>query len=405
MSGESPEWIIIHSRLEPYPLDSGAHQRIWELARFLRRHFRTGLVVHEGNLKWEKELGGAFDRVWCPSRLYGPSFSFEKWLFKVWSSSRKIGGQQPFTQMFSDYASNPMVRFDPLLAAFIDRLYRQVKPVAVLAEYIWAAIPPLPIAASLGIKAILDTHDVMCRRIASQRNLGMTPQFDLSEDEEIQLLRTAQAVIAIQPDEGKVLSAMVPDRRVIIAEHPVEVGPLPQKTQESHLALFVGSRAQHNVEGICRFIEDQWPIVLASIPQARLRIVGSVCELLPESLRQVSNVFYAGVVENLAEEYARASIVINPLRFGSGLKIKSVEALAHGKAMVSTPLGIEGMEEVAQKAFLCVPFEDMGKTVAELLRSPAQQARLGAEAAAFAKIRFSPERCFSELLKFIQSVL
>jgi glycosyltransferase involved in cell wall biosynthesis len=60
------------------------------------------------------------------------------------------------------------------------------------------------------------------------------------------------------------------------------------------------------------------------------------------------------------------------------------------------------MEKKTEKAFLCVPFEQIGEALADLLGSPERQARLGAEAAAFAEIRFSPESCFSGILNFIQ---
>jgi glycosyltransferase involved in cell wall biosynthesis len=394
-------WVILHSRHEPYPLDSGANQRIWALSSFLRQYYRVGLVIHQGIPRHHQALGKAFDRVWSLNLLDFSLLSLGRRYWQIWTLINKKQCQE-FTDLYAPYQDNPMVKVNAALAAFIERLYRKLRPVAVLAEYIWAAVPPLLIAKRLGIKAILDTHDVMSQRIASQRQAGLEPQFELSKEEEIQLLRTADAVVAIQTDEGKLLATMVPDKQVIVAEHPVRVNSSYGNTVEQHTVLFVGSRAQHNLEGISRFIEEQWPQTLALLPQVQLRIVGSVCSLLPEALQQRPNLYCVGVVDDLAAEYARAAVVLNPIRFGSGLKIKSVEALAHGKAMLSTPLGIEGMEAMTNQAFCCVPFEETGQALAQLLADPQRQQKLGAAAAAYAKERFSPEICFTRLLNYLQ---
>ena len=58
---------------------------------------------------------------------------------------------------------------------------------------------------------------------------------------------------------------------------------------------------------------------------------------------------FLGHKENIEKEYAEATVVINPAWIGTGLKIKTVEALARGKALVTTPKGIEGLPDDVEK--------------------------------------------------------
>jgi glycosyltransferase involved in cell wall biosynthesis len=59
-----------------------------------------------------------------------------------------------------------------------------------------------------------------------------------------------------------------------------------------------------------------------------------------------------GAVENKKLLYKRASLVVNPMLFGTGIKIKNVESLGYGMPLITTPVGAEGLEERANIAFL-----------------------------------------------------
>ena len=65
-----------------------------------------------------------------------------------------------------------------------------------------------------------------------------------------------------------------------------------------------------------------------------------------------------GQVEALEEAYALSDVIINPVYFGTGLKIKSIEALGYAKPLVTTPIGAEGLEAGANEAFLIADTAD-----------------------------------------------
>jgi hypothetical protein len=78
--------------------------------------------------------------------------------------------------------------------------------------------------------------------------------------------------------------------------------------------------------------------------------------------------------------------VINPQQFGTGLSIKSVDALLHGRPLVTTVSGARGLEDGAGTAFLqASSAEEFAEVVVGLLRDTAQAAALARRAAAFAR--------------------
>jgi glycosyltransferase involved in cell wall biosynthesis len=130
-----------------------------------------------------------------------------------------------------------------------------------------------------------------------------------------------------------------------------------------------------------------------------LTIAGSVCGRLgavPEGVRPL------GLVPDLAPLYAAAGVVVSPLHTGSGLKIKLVEAMGHGKAIVATPVTMQGVESLGGTAVLVE--EDPARfadAVLSLLADPARRATLAEAALAAACARFSASACYAEAVAFL----
>jgi succinoglycan biosynthesis protein ExoO len=110
-----------------------------------------------------------------------------------------------------------------------------------------------------------------------------------------------------------------------------------------------------------------------------------------------------GVVGDLAPLYAEAGVVISPLYTGSGLKIKLVEALAAGKAVVGTSVTAQGVERQVAGAMM---LEDEPARFAEacvaLLGEHEQRAALATAALACANENFSAAACFRDLIAFVR---
>src|SRR5439155_20010253 len=111
------------------------------------------------------------------------------------------------------------------------------------------------------------------------------------------------------------------------------VQPAPLDAVVPARLLYVASSNDLNVAGLRRFMAEAWPALIAAVPAAELVVCGTIATklgALPAGVRT------RGAVPSLADEYARARVVINPVEGATGLSVKVVEALCHGRPVVST---------------------------------------------------------------------
>jgi glycosyltransferase involved in cell wall biosynthesis len=101
----------------------------------------------------------------------------------------------------------------------------------------------------------------------------------------------------------------------------------------------------HNDDGLQSFLRRVWPLVLAEIPNARLRVIGRDASpaLLALTAESGESVTVEGYIPDLGEALGAAAALVNPLRFGSGIKLKVFEALGRSLPVVSTEVGAEGI--------------------------------------------------------------
>lgn len=222
----------------------------------------------------------------------------------------------------------------------------------------------------------------------------------ISLDEEVARLGEAETVVAIQKDEAARFAPRLAGRSEVVTV-PLAV-PVVERASagEDDVILFVGSNAAPNVDGLRWFLQEAWPRLQQRRPDVRLLVAGTVTRNLPVLPEGVSGL---GVVDDLGPIYAQAGVVISPLRLGSGLKIKLVEAAGRGKAVVATTVTLQGVEEemggtvrVADEA------EVFAAEVASLLNDPKARQALGEQALAAARAHFSAPQVHQELLRRIR---
>ncbi|TFH29337.1 MAG: glycosyltransferase, partial [Myxococcales bacterium] len=184
---------------------------------------------------------------------------------------------------------------------------------------------------------ILDTHDSLAHRFAQQRSLGLRRTgFSTTPEEEAIGFSRADVVLAIQDLEREEFQSRSL-REVLTVGHRVHVlDDVPGKPSK-HRLLFLGSRNQANVDGIESFLKEVWPQISGEV---EFLIAGGICEVIDVP----PGVATMPVVNDVAEAYAQADIAVVPNRFGTGLKIKTIEAMGRGMATVSTRVGAEGLE-------------------------------------------------------------
>jgi glycosyltransferase involved in cell wall biosynthesis len=141
-------------------------------------------------------------------------------------------------------------------------------------------------------------------------------------------------------------------------------------------------------DGLRFLIDDILPRIRIGIPSVRLSVIGRDPPELGSDAAQ-SGLDVVGRVPDVRPEILRAAVFVSPTRIGSGIRVKTLEALALGRAVVATSLGCAGIDVRAGEHLLVADDPDaIAGHVVGLLRDPDRAARLGAAAAARIRERY-----------------
>ncbi len=216
----------------------------------------------------------------------------------------------------------------------------------------------------------------------------------IEPEDEADLLRAFDVIVAIQPEEAQDFAAICPEREVVTIPFPVRPSPRKSDREVKGRCLFVGSAAMHNIDGLQWLLSEVWPSIAAHSTDFTLHVCGPVCEGVHV---RVAGVVYRGIVPDLEQEYSEAALVIVPLRAGSGLKIKILEALSFGCPCVTTKIGAQGLLQEGELPFVVAdPPDKFADLTIELLSSEQARGRLRAATSEFCA-QYSPEHVFQVL--------
>jgi polysaccharide biosynthesis protein PslH len=258
----------------------------------------------------------------------------------------------------------------------IDELY--YKPFTVQLQDLFAAKAPDAVVVqyayfSRALEAfpsstlkILDTHDSFEREIAA--------------DQEKKGLARANVVVAIQDGEAERFRRLLGPcgSRVAVVSH-ILAEQSPLSCARSIGATFFGSSFVANLASLRYFIDDVLPLVLGKAPEFKLVVAGSICHDIKDhpAIRKL------GTVGTIRDAFVDAPILINPIRDGTGIKIKLLEAMSLGVPGLSTCFGVRGIDPTFLGGVITVPDQDskgFAEKLVELYRDADQRAVLGARA-------------------------
>ncbi|HVZ08626.1 glycosyltransferase [Rhodopila sp.] len=147
-----------------------------------------------------------------------------------------------------------------------------------------------------------------------------------------------------------------------------------------------------NVEGIHFLLDEVWPRLLAVRPRVKAVIIGrNPPSSLSDKVRERGlAVTLTGFVDDIRPYVAKANVYVIPLFVGSGTRIKAFEAMAMGRPVVSTTLGIEGLDVTDGENFVRADnAEEFATAILGLLDDPAARNRIAGAARRLMEERFS----------------
>lgn len=235
---------------------------------------------------------------------------------------------------------------------------------------------------------VVDTHDVQSDRVSNDGVLRGW-RLETFRRSERRTLAAYDRVLAITEADRATFARDFGLGDRVVALPVATATPTPVKSPASACwdLLFVGSNSTANARAMLWFLSAVWPDLAAR--GATLRIQGRVCAnsdvrrvlaAQPALADRVGLNLYA---PDLAEVYAAARLVIAPLTEGTGMKVKVVEALSYGKAVLGTPVAFEGIAVTdGVDSAIADGAEAFAARAAALLADAAALSRLGAGARA-----------------------
>jgi glycosyltransferase involved in cell wall biosynthesis len=187
---------------------------------------------------------------------------------------------------------------------------------------------------------------------------------------EATILRDFDAALLVSPTETARLRALTGSDRVHTLPPVLDAEPPPRRYAGPPVYLLLGLLSlPHNHDAVLTFLRTAMPELLRRQPDAQVQVVGrgATPEIEEAAAPYGENVVVRGYVPDLDGLMARCCALLVPLRFGSGIKIKVLEALAHGVPVLATPVGAEGIEAGEHRGILVEP---------ELARFPEHMSRL-----------------------------
>lgn len=384
----SPPTILIISPVPVFPTDQGNRARILTLSTFLRDSGFDVHFLHVGHQIGDIE---AMRRYWGPERYH---------FVRSWKMDWKQGVKKPFPEKLKRYQywikrnlhsfvhGEKMERFNysldewysPSIDFAIDKLKNSYQYSMVIVNYIFYSRAFLKFDS--GTLKILDTLDVFAdRNKPFAGKSGLSGWFSVSGRDEISGLERADVAVAIQEEEEKYFREIIKSE-VITVGHLVRCEKTEVKVPVSNRILFVGSDNPVNRDAI-RFLSDEiMPAVLAEIPSAKLVIAGRLGNVVNDA----AFIEKSGFLEDIKEAYDNCDIVLNVRRFGTGLSIKTIEALGFGKPVIATEAGAMGLNQLENIPFLRADSsEEIVKSILTLLKNDELRMELAEKSISFVK--------------------
>ncbi|MEJ5297382.1 MAG: glycosyltransferase family 4 protein [Armatimonadota bacterium] len=228
-----------------------------------------------------------------------------------------------------------------------------------------------------------------------------------TEKLERRVLASVDCVLTVTPTDAQE-AEQCGARRVLVLPTGVDTEQWnpPDEEPEDPVILFVGAFSHRpNVDAVQWFASSVFPRIRERHPAAVFRVVGSGAPPEVTALSNLPGVEVVGRVPEVVPYYTSSRVVVAPLRIGSGIKGKIVEAMAFGRPVVTTSIGAEGMDLTpGVNVFVQDSAEGFAEAVSLLLGHPEQARAVGLAGRALAEQRYSKRAARERIVQIYEEV-
>lgn len=213
---------------------------------------------------------------------------------------------------------------------------------------------------------------------------------------EVKMCKKADVILATNNDKSALIQAGVSAKQFHETRHIGVQRNLTEPRLEYHCdsltLLYVGTLTwEPNIDGLLWFAQTVWPILKQKKPAITLNVVGH-CSLDIEGIlkSKIDDIRVFGFASELESFYRNNMVFIAPYRYGSGVKVKVVNALYRGLPVVTTSVGAEGLEiQHGEEVLIANNPQQFAKNILSLLEQPELWRKLSVNSRNWAKQNYS----------------
>ncbi len=378
--------LVITSKL-PYPPTDGGREVVFQcIARLAARGHRITLLCFEGDA--EERAGHAIKmEELATTRIvrHNTRTSIVSALLNMFSSI-------PYT--VSKYQARTMYHTLKSLLASQHFDLVHIEPLH-MAHYI-------PVVKRFGIPVVLrfqNVESVLLERAAGVARglsrLYLALQAKKLNRFEAMVSEQADLCLAISEEDATRLRRINPRIKVAVVPGGTDTEyfkPRP-KIEEPYTIVYVGLMNWFpNVDAVLWFYHAIFPQICRRLPQVRLLVVGKDPPDLVRKLHDDKRIIVTGFVNDVRDYIAKSSVFVVPLRVGGGMRIKILQAMSMGKAIVSTSVGAEGIKALpGQDLVIADTADGFAQSVIDLLLDRDRRQQLGKNARELIERQYSWE--------------
>ena len=325
----------------PYPPDSGGKLKSWMLLEYLSSKYNIHICLFTKTEK-QKNIEQEFYEKLKIDNYYSEHLDIKrniKNLILSYKNGVPLTVYRHFSNSFKNYIESIINQFDTVFVDYFS-----------MAQYVPSFFKG---------KTILHTHNaeyIMWERKASLEKNPLIKFLINTESKRIKnyeksIYKNADKILCGSQNDIENIEKIEIDKNKIYLipttgdDNLLLLPDISYETTEKSL-FYTGTLSWNaNSDGLIWFIKNCWSGISQKNPGVKLYIAGSSSgRKLKRIAKNFKNIILLGYVDNLEIYYSKCRVFIAPLRFGSGIKVKVLNAMYRGIPTVTTPIGAEGIE-------------------------------------------------------------
>lgn len=397
--------ILFLTQILPYPLDAGPKVKTWNVLRYLVNRGNQVTLVSFIRPEERPYLNAVMDlctqvhtveihrsrladiRYWLRSHFSGRPFLIERDdMQEMRSLITKLLASEKIDVIHADQLTMSQFALLEQTSSNSDGLSNSI-PVRVFDAHnaVWTIVERMGQNAPIFLKAIAKLEADRIKNYEGMITTSFEHTLAVSESDSQALM---EAAVAYNSD---VIPNHIPITIIPIAVNTHEIQPINRMAGSTNIITLGTLHYPPNADGIRWFIKEVFPIIKQQLPEATLTIIGKnpPNDFIQITRQKPESITVTGYVPDLTPYLEEAGVMVVPVRAGGGMRVRILEAFARGMPVVTTTIGIEGIEACPGEEVLIVdePTE-FADAVVNLIKDDELQDKLASKGRKLAETQY-----------------